>query len=107
MLGKDRSFWIVDVDPGLGEAALGFGCWGRSSAVGYFAGVRVRLRKCGWVVFGLVQRDDVAFSLLVGMCPFGMRLVDKVYESELFDLRVLSNVPSLHSSTKNRPKQQV
>ena len=52
------------------------------------------LRRCGWVVFGLVQRDDAAFSLLVVMCPFSTLLVlYRVYASELFNLRARPNVP--------------
>ena len=54
--GNDHSFWMVDVDPGPGEAASGFKYWGGAvGAVGYFAGVQVRFEKHvgGWLVSGL------------------------------------------------------
>ena len=62
---------MVDVDPGPGEAASGFGYWGGAvGAVGYFEGVCVGGWFMGWF--------RTAFSLLVAMCPFGMPLVERI-----------------------------
>ena len=101
-----RTFRTVNVGPRFDEAVrssklLAKG-WSVQSAL--MNGSELHKNLGGRLVSGLIVD---ALSLLVAMYPFGMLLVDRIYESVFSNLQVRFNVPSAFNSTLTHKKGRV